>query len=89
MPASNQSPNQPSTTIEQPITSPYDLYRSIVWSILDQKYQLSHIDDERFELVQKAIDTAITVTLLATNIPNDWATFTAPVAARLDEMEAN
>ena len=89
MPTSNQSPNQPSTTLEEPIRTPYDLYNTLVWTILEQKYQLSYLDDDHFGLLQQAIDTAITVTLLATNIPNDWITFTAPVAARLDEMEAN
>lgn len=89
MPDSKQLSNQPSTTLEDPIHTPYDLYNTLVWAILEQKYQLSYLDDDHFSLAQQAINTAITATLLTANVPNDWSTFTAPVAARLDEMEAN
>lgn len=89
MPDSKQLSNQPSTTLEDPIHTPYDLYNTLVWSILNQKYALNHLDDDHFGLLQQAINTAITATLLTAHVPNTWATLTAPVAARLDEMEAN
>lgn len=80
---------QPAAQIEEPIRTPYDLYNKLVWTILDQKYDLSHLDDDQFGLFQQAINTAISATLLTTNVPNVWAAFTAPVVAKLDEMEAN
>ena len=86
MPASNM---QTSTQLEEPIHTPYDLYNTIVWEVLNQKYALHHLNDDQFALLQQAINTAILATLLTANVPNNWATFTAPVAARLDEMEAN
>lgn len=88
MPASNQ-PNPSSTQLEESINSPYDLYNTLIWTILNQKYALHHLNDDQFALLQQAINTAILATLLAANVPNNWATFTAPVAAKLDEMEAN
>lgn len=85
--SASQSTSQPTVAIEQPINTPYDLYRSIVWNVINKKYLLVAVDDDQFSLLQQVVETAITATLITAEVPNTWDVIAATVSAKLTAME--